>query len=64
VAGGGPGAGGRGRGPQDRNFIAIEPMVGPTDAINLAHKGLYKDLQYIAPGQTWQESFWIRPSGF
>jgi aldose 1-epimerase len=57
-------AGGRGRGPQDRNFIAIEPMVGPTDAINLAHKGLYKDLQYIAPGQTWQESFWIRPSGF
>jgi aldose 1-epimerase len=65
VPGGGPGgAGGRGRGPQDRNFIAIEPMVGPTDAINLAHKGVYKDLQYIAPGQTWQESFWIHPSGF
>jgi aldose 1-epimerase len=64
-AGSGPGGGGgRGRGPQDRNFIAIEPMAGPTDAINLAHKGLYKDLQYIAPGQTWQESFWIRPSGF
>jgi aldose 1-epimerase len=57
-------ANGRGRGPQDRNFIAIEPMVGVTDAINLAHKGVYKDLQYIAPGQTWQESFWIHPSGF
>ncbi len=61
-----PGANGRGggRGPQDRNFIAIEPMVGITDAINLAHKGVYKDLQSIAPGQTWQESFWVRPSGF
>lgn len=59
-----PGANGRGRGPQDRNFIAIEPMAGITDAMNLAHKGIYKDLQYIAPGQTWQESFWIRPSGF
>jgi aldose 1-epimerase len=55
--------GGR-RGPRDRNFIAIEPMVGVTDAINLAHKGVYKDLQFIAPGQTWQESFWLRPSGF
>jgi aldose 1-epimerase len=69
AAPGGTGAtgatGGRGgRGPQDRNFIAIEPMAGITDAINLAHKGLYKDLQSIAPGQTWQESFWIHPSGF
>jgi aldose 1-epimerase len=57
-------ANGRGRGSQDRNFIAIEPMVGVTDAINLAHKGMYRDLQYIAPGQIWQESFWIHPSGF
>lgn len=57
-------AGGRGRGPQDRNFIAVEPMASITDAINLAHKGVYKDLQFIAPGRTWQESFWIRPSGF
>jgi aldose 1-epimerase len=57
------GRGGR-RAPQDRNFIAVEPMVGVTDAINLAHKGLYRDLQFVAPGQTWQESFWVRPSGF
>jgi aldose 1-epimerase len=57
------GRGGR-RAPQDRNFIAIEPMAGVTDAINLAHKGLYRDLQIVAPGQTWQESFWVRPSGF
>jgi aldose 1-epimerase len=39
-------------------------MTGITDAINLAHKGLYKGLQTIAPGATWQESFWIKPSGF
>jgi aldose 1-epimerase len=49
---------------QDRNFICFEPMAGITDAMNLAQKGLYKELQSIAPGGTWQESFWVRPSGF
>jgi aldose 1-epimerase len=48
----------------DRNFICFEPMVGITDAMNLAHKGLYKELQSIAPGGVWEESFWVRPSGF
>ena len=47
-----------------RGFIAIEPMVGITDSMNLAHKGLYKELQSIPPGGTWQESFWLRPTGF
>ena len=46
------------------NFICFEPMAGITDALNLAHKGLYRELQSIPPGQTWQESFWVRPSGF
>jgi aldose 1-epimerase len=32
--------------------------------MNLAQKGIYKELQYLAPGQTWQESFWVKPSGF
>jgi aldose 1-epimerase len=50
--------------PQNRNFICFEPMVGITDAMNLAHKGLYKELQSIPPGSAWQESFWIRPRGF
>ena len=50
--------------PKDRDFICVEPMAGITDAINLAHKGQYKELQTIAPGGTWRESFWIRPSGF
>ena len=47
-----------------RDFIAIEPMVGITDSMNLAQKGLYKELQSVAPGATWQESFWVRPRGF
>jgi aldose 1-epimerase len=48
----------------NRGFIAIEPMVGITDSMNLAHKGLYKELQSVPPGGKWQESFWLRPSGF
>ena len=51
-------------GGSQRNFICFEPMAGITNALNLAHRGLYKELQSIPPGQTWQESFWIRPSGF
>ncbi|MFO7693605.1 MAG: aldose 1-epimerase [Vicinamibacterales bacterium] len=46
------------------NFICIEPMAGITNALNLAHRGVYKELQSIPPGGTWQESFWIKPSGF
>ena len=34
------------------------------DSMNLEQKGLYKDQQYIPPGQSWQESFWVKPSGF
>ena len=48
----------------DRNFIAFEPMAGITDAMNLAQKGLYKELQSIAPGGNWEASFWIKPAGF
>jgi aldose 1-epimerase len=39
-------------------------MAAITDAMNLAQQRLYKDLQSIPPGGTWQESFWIRPRGF
>jgi aldose 1-epimerase len=48
----------------NRGFIAIEPMVGITNSMNLAHKGLYNELQSVPPGGTWQESFWLRPSRF
>ena len=50
--------------PKDSAFICIEPMAGITDALNLAPKGIYKELQTIAPGGTWRESFWITPRGF
>ena len=61
--GGQAGQGGQG-GQGDPNFIAFEPMAGITDAMNLAHKGLYKELQSIPPGGSWEASFWIKPSGF
>ncbi len=50
--------------PKDRDFICVEPMAGITDAVNLAHRGLYKELQSIPPGGTWRESFWVKPRGF
>ena len=46
------------------DFICLEPMAGISNSMNLAHRGLYHDLQYIPPGGTWQESFRICPSGF
>jgi len=45
--------------PRGRPFICFEPMAGITDAINLAQRGLYRELQSVAPGATWRESFWI-----
>jgi aldose 1-epimerase len=47
-----------------RDFICFEPMPGITNAMNLAQKGTYKDLQSVPPGGTWQESFWVKTSGF
>ena len=35
-------------------------MVAITNALNLAQKGVYKDLQSIPPGGSWEESFWVR----
>jgi aldose 1-epimerase len=50
--------------PKGRDFICFEPMAGITDAMNLAQRGLYKDLQHIPPDGTWEERFLVRPSGF
>jgi aldose 1-epimerase len=50
--------------PPGRDFICFEPMTGPTNAFNLHHAGKYADLQTIAPGGTWRESFWISVTGF
>ena len=50
--------------PPARGSVAFEPMAGISNAMNLAQKGLYKDLQTIPPGGSWEESFWVRPSGY
>ena len=50
--------------PRDRQVISFEPMAGITNSLNLAQRGLYHELQSIPPGGRWQESFWVRPSGF
>jgi aldose 1-epimerase len=50
--------------PTTKGFIAFEPMVAITNALNLAQKGVYKELQTIAPGGSWEESFWITTKGY
>jgi aldose 1-epimerase len=50
--------------PPGQNFICFEPMSAITDAFNLAHTGIYKELQSIPRGGVWRESFWIVPGGF
>jgi aldose 1-epimerase len=47
--------------PEDKQFVCFEPMTAPTDALHLAPEGRYRGLQYVAPGETWTEYFWIRP---
>jgi aldose 1-epimerase len=51
-------------GESSRNFVCLEPVVGIINALNLAHKGRYDELQSVPPDGAWQESFWVRPSGF
>lgn len=50
--------------PPGRDFICFEPMTGITNAFNLAQAGKYPELQTIAPGGRWRESYWIAPSGY
>lgn len=50
--------------PGNKGFIAFEPMVGITNALNLAQKGVYKELQTIPPGGSWEESFWVTARGY
>jgi aldose 1-epimerase len=50
--------------PEARDVVCFEPMTGIADGFNLAHQGIFKGLQSVPPGETWSESFWIRPTGF
>jgi aldose 1-epimerase len=49
--------------PPNQPFICFEPMTAVTNGANLAREGKYPDLQTVAPGATWRESFWVRASG-
>jgi len=48
--------------PPGQNYICFEPMSTVTNGVNLAHEGKCPELQTVAPGGRWQESFWVRPS--
>jgi aldose 1-epimerase len=50
--------------PTAKGFVAFEPMAAITNALNLAHRGAYKELQSIPPGGSWEESFWITTKGY
>ncbi len=50
--------------PPNQPFVCFEPMAAITNGANLAHDGKYAELQSVAPGGAWQESFWVRSSGF
>ena len=50
--------------PAGRGFICFEPMAAINNGLNLAHRGVYKELQTIEAGGEWSESFWVRPSGY
>ncbi|MCB1190774.1 MAG: aldose 1-epimerase [Leptospiraceae bacterium] len=46
--------------PLEKPFVCIEPMTSPTNGINLYHKGLWKRLPIIKPGEFFQAEFSIK----
>jgi aldose 1-epimerase len=50
--------------PLDKRFFCIEPQTGPTNAFNLKHEGKLKKLSTLAPGEIFQASYWIVPTGY
>jgi hypothetical protein len=38
-------------------------MAAISNAENLNHEGKYPELQILAPGARWTESFWVQSSG-
>ena len=43
--------------PAGHDFICFEPMSAISNGFNLAHAGLYGELQSVPPGEIWRESF-------
>jgi len=50
--------------PTERGSIAIEPMAGISNSMNAAQAGTYNELQSIPPAGSWEESFWLKPTGY
>ena len=50
--------------PPDGDFVCFEPMAATVNALNPAKDGRWHRVEKIRPGGSWQESFWIQPSGF
>jgi aldose 1-epimerase len=48
--------------PAGHEYICFEPMSAVTNAWNLAHAGVYQELQSVSPREVWRESFWIEPA--
>ncbi|HNH07100.1 MAG TPA: aldose 1-epimerase [Leptospiraceae bacterium] len=46
--------------PEGKDFICMEPMLGPTNVFNLAHRKKYKGLQKLDPGRSFRASFSIQ----
>jgi aldose 1-epimerase len=51
-------------GPQNEEFLCIEPMASLTNGINLHHRRLWPKQQWIAPGGVWTGDFTVRGEGF
>jgi aldose 1-epimerase len=45
--------------PAGQEYICFEPMSAITNGFNLAHAGVYAELQSVPPGEVWRESFWV-----
>jgi aldose 1-epimerase len=50
--------------PLNKHFVCIEPQTGPTNAFNLKHEGKIPSLRALAPGDTFQGSYWFIPTGY
>lgn len=50
--------------PPGKDFICFEPMTAVTNAFNLAHEGKYRELDHIPAQGKWEESFWIKTTGY
>ena len=49
---------------EGQQFLCFEPMSGITNAFNLAQRGLYPQLPFVQPGDTWTGTYRITVQGF